>query len=388
MFSFAAIISISMRLIFFLIAVTFLYSPVNSQYFPAQNWEKKINSTEYDNTLLDSIVSVATKQENKVERDLRIAVLKSYAREPGYKIHGPMKERGGPAGLIIKNGYIIKEWGDVQRVDMCFSVTKSIISMVAGIAYDKGLVASFNDKVTQYVWDGTFEGTHNGAITWEHLLHQNSDWSGCQYQICDWADRPPRTGEAKDWELRTLNPPGSVMEYNDARVNALSYALTHVLRKPLAQVFRDEVMNPVGAGSTWRWYGYDDAFTLIDGQMMQVASGGGHFGGGLFINTLDMARIGLLMQNDGVWKGKRILSERYIEKALSPSKTNENYGYLWWLNTNKKLIDVPQSVFYANGFGGNYIIVDKTNQLTIVLRWIDTEAIDDIISLAIKATSK
>lgn len=377
-----------MRVILLLFITIKFFTISFSQYFPSQNWERKTNFPTYNSALLDSVVSIAIKNENKVERDLRIAVLKSYEREPGYKIHGPMKERGGPAGVIIKNGYIIKEWGDVNRVDMSFSVTKSILSMVSGIAFDKGLIRSYDDKVSQYIWDGTFDGTHNGSITWEHLVHQNSDWSGCLYNTCDWADRPPRTGEAKDWELRKLNTPGTVMDYNDTRVNVLSYALTHVLRKPLAQVFKDEIMNHLGASTTWRWFGYDDAFTLIDGQMMQVGSGGGHFGGGLFVNTLDMARIGLLMQHNGIWNGKRILSEDYIKKALTPSKTNENYGYLWWLNTDKKLSGVPQSVFYANGFGGNYIIVDKVNQLTIVLRWIDGEIIDDVISLAIKATAK
>ena len=57
---------------------------------------------------LDSAVTVALNNENKVERDLRIANTKSYAREPGYKMIGPMKQRGGPAGLVIKNGYIVR----------------------------------------------------------------------------------------------------------------------------------------------------------------------------------------------------------------------------------------------------------------------------------------
>lgn len=61
---------------------------------------------------------------NKVDRDLRIANMKSYSREPDYKILGPTKLRGGPAGLVIKNGYIVAQWGDVNRVDMTFSVTK------------------------------------------------------------------------------------------------------------------------------------------------------------------------------------------------------------------------------------------------------------------------
>ena len=63
--------------------------------------------------LLDSAVHFAMTHENKVDKDLRIANLKAYSNEPGYKILGPMKERGGAAGLIIKNGYIVAQWGDI-----------------------------------------------------------------------------------------------------------------------------------------------------------------------------------------------------------------------------------------------------------------------------------
>jgi CubicO group peptidase (beta-lactamase class C family) len=91
------------------------------------------------------------------------------------------------------------------------------------------------------------------------------------------------------------------------------------------------------------------------------------------------------MMHNGVWKGKRIFSSEYINKALSPSQTNQNYGYLWWLNTDKKMIEVPQSVFYANGFGGNYIVVDREHDIVIVTRWLDQNYLDDIIALTIKA---
>lgn len=78
------------------------------------------------NKWIDSAISFAMHNENKVDRDLRIADLKAYANEPFYKIVGPAKQRGGPAGLIIKNGYIIGQWGDIKRVDMDFSATKKL----------------------------------------------------------------------------------------------------------------------------------------------------------------------------------------------------------------------------------------------------------------------
>ena len=135
-------------------------------YYPDANWQsKKPEELKMNKKLLDSAVNLAIKNENKVDRDLRIANMKSYSREPGYKIIGPMKERGGPAGLIIKNGYIVAQWGDVNRVDMTFSATKSFLSTVAGLATDNGLIKSVTDKVGNYVWDDSFEGEHNSKIT-------------------------------------------------------------------------------------------------------------------------------------------------------------------------------------------------------------------------------
>ena len=70
--------------------------------------------------------------------------------------------------MILIKGYKVAEWGDVKRVDMTFSVTKSYLSTVAGLAIDKGLILDVQDPVANYVWDGTFEGEHNKGITWDH----------------------------------------------------------------------------------------------------------------------------------------------------------------------------------------------------------------------------
>jgi len=66
------------------------------------------------------------------------------------------------------------------------------------------------------------------------------------------------------------------MEYNDVRVNVLSYSLLNVWRKPLPQVMREELMDKIGATTTWRWEGYKDAWVEIDGLQMKSVTGGGH----------------------------------------------------------------------------------------------------------------
>jgi CubicO group peptidase (beta-lactamase class C family) len=72
----------------------------------------------------------------------------------------------------------------------------------------------------------------------------------------------------------------------------------------MPQVLKEKIMDPIGASTTWRWFGYDHAWVNIDGLQMKSVTGGGHSGGGLFISTLDHARFGLLFMNNGNWKGK------------------------------------------------------------------------------------
>lgn len=369
----------------FLILCTFSVQ-AQQPYFPDATWQvKKPEELKMNKAFLDSSVTMALNSENKMDRDLRIANIKAYASEPDYKIIGPMKKRGGPAGMIIKNGYIVAQWGDVNRVDMTFSVTKSYLSTVAGLAVDSGLLKSVSDKVDNYVWDGLFDGEHNSKVTWEHLLNQSSDWSGSLFGLHDWADRPPKTGGIDEWKNRKLQEPGTVYEYNDVRVNLLAYSLLQVWRKPLPIVLKEKIMDPIGASTTWRWYGYDNSFVNIDGLMMQSVSGGGHHGGGIFINTIDQARFGLLFLRNGKWKNRQLISEKWITAAHQSSAAEKNYGYMWWINATQKWKTVSPQIFYAVGFGGNYIIIDQENDLLVVTRWMDDDKMGEMLSLILKS---
>ncbi len=379
-----------------LLTLALLFSSVStltaqSQYFPPQglgnDWEQKeASELGFQASELDAAIQFALDNENSVEKDLRIAILKGFSHEPYHYLAGPVRERGNPAGIVIKDGYIAASWGDLTRVDMTFSVTKSYLSAVAGVAWDRGLIHSTDDLMTNYVWDRTFDGDHNSKITWEHLLNQSSDWYGTLFGMEDWGDRPPREGDIDDWRMRELHEPGTHYKYNDVRVNLLAYSLLQVWRKPLPQVLKNEIMDPIGASTTWRWFGYDNSFVMVDGIEMQSVSGGGHNGGGLFISTYDHARFGLLFARNGVWNGEQLISQEWIEKSISPSPANSRYGYLWWLqDENNRWEGVPERVYYAAGFGGNFIVVDDQNDLVIVLRWIDSSKIGDFVSKVYQA---
>ncbi len=382
-FTFSAIMSV------FLLG-NVLQSDAQGLYYPDSVWQtRQPTEVKMNAHRLDSAVNFALNNETKTDYDLRIANLKAYAGEPNYKILGPMKPRGKPAGIILKNGYVIAQWGDVNRVDMTFSGTKSFLSTVAGLALDNHLIKNVDTHLNDYIWDGTFDGEHNAKITWRHLLTQSSDWSGCQFDVCDWADRPGKEGGLDDWKNRKLFEPGTHFKYNDVRVNLLAYSLLQVWRKPLPQVLKEKIMDPIGASTTWRWYGYDNSFVNIDGLMMQSVSGGGHFGGGLFINTLDQAKFGLLFSRNGKWKNQQLISESWVNSVNQPSEANKSYGYMWWLNEENALGgNLSKNIYYANGFGGNFIVIDKEHDLVIVARWLEPNKIGELVRLVINAVEK
>ena len=163
-------------------------------------------------------------------------------------------------------------------------------------------------------------------------------------------------------------------------MNLLSFSLLNILKKPLPKILKEDIMDPIGASKTWRWFGYEKSKILIDGLMINSVSGGGHFGGGLFINSMDHARFGLLFLRNGMWNDKIILNPEWIELIQQPSENNESYGYMWWLNKGERKWDgLSENIFYGAGFGGNYLVIVPEYNLVIVVRWIDSSKIGDFV---------
>ena len=129
-------------IIAFLINSIALISQEN--YFPPKGaWEVREPSVfGINNEKIQNAIKYAENTQNDGDFDLRVEILKGFALEPYHKILGPTKKRGPSNGLIIKDGYIVGSWGDTKRVDMTFSVTKSYLSAVTGIAIDNGLIKS------------------------------------------------------------------------------------------------------------------------------------------------------------------------------------------------------------------------------------------------------
>ena len=370
---------------------------------PAGGWARRAPArVGMDAARLDSAIAFARANESRAPRDLAQAHVQSFGREPYGEAIGPFRPRGAPTGLVVRHGYLVAEWGEPERVDMTFSVTKSFLSTVVGLALDRGLIPSLDAPVHAAVapvfplrvggrGDAAaapllpFDTPHDRTISWDHLLRQTSDWEGTLWGKPEWADRP--TGEPSQWAIRPRHAPGSTWEYNDVRVNALALAATSVWRRPLPEVLQEQVMGPIGASPTWRWLGYDDSWIVLDGRAVQVVSGGGHWGGGMFVSAHDLARFGLLTLRRGRWGDRQLLSERWVRHALAPTPAQPDYGVMnWFLNTGRaRLPGAPASAFVHLGNGTNAIYVDPEHDLVVVVRWIEQPALDGFVRRVLAA---
>jgi hypothetical protein len=170
-------------------------------YYPDKVWvQKEPREVGVDNNKLQAAIEFAISHEIKNPRSMEQNHYQTFGREPFGDAIGPMKDRGEPTGIIIKNGYVIASWGEPMRPDMTHSVAKSFLSATIGLAYDRGLIRNIDDTVYTYMapihlyqpietknkadYFGTtqlldlFDTPHNRTITWNDMLRQTSDWEG------------------------------------------------------------------------------------------------------------------------------------------------------------------------------------------------------------------
>ena len=348
-------------------------------------------ATGFDAVALAEAVAFAEANEMPWSRDLSEQLGQGEFEPPPWnEVLGPVFPRGGPAGVVLRDGRLAAEWGDPRRADLTFSVAKSYLAVLAGIALRDGLIAGLDAPVCETALDDGYEAPQNRAITWRHLLQQTSEWEGTLWDKPDLVDRNREVGGGADntrkGQPRALQPPGTYWEYNDVRVNRLSLSLLQVFRRPLDAVLRDEIMTPLGASGDWAWHAYRNAIFEIDGVAMPSVPGGTHWGGGLRIAAQDQALLGELVRRRGAWNGRQILPEAYLDEMLAPCPIKPDYGFLWWLNTGGDLYpNAPASSVYAVGAGGNLIWVDREHGLTVVARWLDDAAADRFMARVIAA---
>lgn len=297
---------------------------------------------------------------------------------PWNRLLGPVHDRGPVSGTIFVQGEKLLSWGEPQRADLTFSVAKTYLALLAGIAYDQGLLPDVNEPISRRVSGAGFDEGKNAKVTWNQMLQQTSEWGGTYFGLTDQADHyravtfgvPP---DGKKGELRPLQTPGTYWEYNDVRINQLSLALLHLFQRPLPEIFREFITRPVGASDNWQWVGYENAWLEIAGKLVQSVPGGTHWGGGMSISSEDQALIGQMLLNGGEMHGRRVLSSAWIDRMQAPCPLAPYYGYLIWLNRDRKMFPgLPASSYFAVGAGSSFTWIEPERKMVVVVRWLNS----------------
>jgi CubicO group peptidase (beta-lactamase class C family) len=282
---------------------------------------------------------------------------------------GPLPaSRASNNGVILKDGYIIAEWGDIEAADPTYSVAKSYLATILGLTLDAGLIGSIDEPVGRRVADGGFASAHNARVTWRHFVTMTSEWEGAMFGKDSTLQGAAEHGRSAS-EPREIKPPGTYFEYNDVRINRFALSMLKLWKRPLPEVFRERVMDPIGASGTWRWIPYDNATVDIEGTPMPSISGGTRWGGGLWISTLDHARFALLISRSGAWGERQLVGRGYLAEATRPQGVKKDYGLLWWLNTENRWPAAGRETFSAQGAGDHSLWIDRAHGLVVVWRW-------------------
>ncbi len=365
-----------------LVAALVVAPAAQSTYFPPKGeWAKKSPAElGMDPVKLQEAIAFAQSRESNREMDFS-----DQERILGTLLGSVPNIRAKTNGVVIYKGYVVAEFGDTTWADPTYSVAKSMLATVAGVAMRDGLIKNLDTLVGSTVKDGGYDSPRNAQITWKNHLQQTSEWEGNMWGKKDDFIGKEAFGEG-EMKPREQKKPGTYYEYNDVRINRFALSLLRTFNKPVPDVFRQEVMDPIGASNTWRWIPYHNSWVQVPGKCPETqktpcaprniasVSGGTRWGGGMWINSYDMARFGYLWLRGGKWGDKQIVPAAFVKEALTnggaPNSPGNGYGYLWWLNTSgKALVGLPTNAFSANGAGSNTITVSPDHDLVVVWRW-------------------
>lgn len=272
-------------------------------------------------------------------------------------------------GLVVYKGYVVAEFGETTAVDPTYSVAKSMLATVAGIAVRDGHIADLDHPVGASVRDGGYDSAQNAQVTWRMHLHQDSEWEGSLWGKAHDFAGAAAFGQAER-KPRALQAPGAYYEYNDVRINRFALSLLQRFGRPVPDVFREEVMDVIGASNTWKWVPYTNSYAVVGGRRLPSVSGGTRWGGGVWINAWDLARFGTLWLRGGRWEDRQVLPPGYVRAALTPGQNGPDYGFLWWLNRQgKNFPGLPATAFGARGAGSNTVVILPEQDLVVVWRW-------------------
>lgn len=272
--------------------------------------------------------------------------------------------------LIIQNDSVVYEkyTGEMaaDKIAGVFSVTKSVTSLLCGIAVDEGYVKSVDDAVTEYIPELKQRDSLWQKLTIRHLLDMRSglDFDDtyslsikgkdlkCLHAMADLNYGSNIPAQVKKLKFRC--EPGTEHNYESMSTEILGMVIERATGRSFADYLEEKVWKPIGMESP--------GYISYDSKKHHTP----HAFGGLALTIYDLAKIGRLYLNSGEWNGKRIVSESWIQQSTTYSDENEGYHFCWY-NTSSIGADKPEHPgFYALGIRGQVLFVNPYKNLIMV----------------------
>lgn len=265
---------------------------------------------------------------------------------------------------LVLEEYFYSYWR--ETIHDIRSAGKSITALLVGIAIDKGLIESVDQKVydffPEFASNPNITEEHRN-ITIKHLLMMSSGMDSDTDDINspgNWVNWGPQD----NWVEIALNVPmkfdsGEKWVYNDICAMLCSAIIQKASGKPLDEFAKEHLFEPLGIRE---YYWYRNAQNITGGM------------GNLYITNLDFAKIGLLVLNKGKWKNQQIISANWIEE-ISTKRLDlpdlgpfaNSYGYFWWIG-QKNIHGKDYEYFFASGNGGNKLYIIPQENIVISIQ--------------------
>ena len=272
--------------------------------------------------------------------------------------------------LIVKNGKLVYE-NYLQDFDetmyhRLFSISKSVTSILIGIAIDKGYIQSVDVPISVFFpeYSDCFSDPRKKRLMLRHILTMTAgfDWDEWTYSYSEPENTETQMVSTKNWmkflfDLPMKYEPGEKWIYNTGSIHVLSAVLkktTGMYADKFAEKF---LFEPLGIDNySWNkdYKGY-------------ICTGGTW--GGLRLKSRDLAKIGMMFRDKGIWQGKRIISEKWVEESTKHQTDyalNRGFGYLWW-RANFELHGKSYQHYYASGYGGQSLHYCSDLDLMIII---------------------
>lgn len=281
--------------------------------------------------------------------------------------------------LLKDNHLILEEYFNNHTSDSPHdlrSVTKSITSLLMGIAIDRGLIHSIDDPVSKYIPfpDENNVGSGKNTITIRHLLTMSSG-----LECNDWdknsKGQEDRVYKKKDWltffmELPLINTPGNVAHYCTMGQILATEIIAVTSRMSIDAFAKAYLFDPLGIDNLY--WGHTSNKEVIQS------------GKRLYMTSRDLGKIGLLVLNNGQWEGEQLISEEWIAETSKTQTqiTGIDYGLLWW-KIPFRVNDQTFIALSATGNGGQYIFIFPELNLIAVFTGGAYNSPDDKVPLAV-----